>query len=120
MSLMSGALDGHEGHGSALLQGGNGRRLDPRGSNWFTWKVLVAAILIREWHVVDPTTALAPAPVSSASAPSASASGGDVDDKKGGMALSAEDSVYARRAYSVIMQLLSEAQLMLVAPPLVA
>ena len=67
--------------------------------------------------MVDPTTALAPAPVvkgqgsssDSASASSASASGGDVDDKKGGMAVSAEDSVYARRAYSVIMQLLSEA-----------
>jgi hypothetical protein len=101
-------------------------RLQESGVNWPAFKIRVPALLVREWHVVEPTNASAvtkttkskSSTAAAASSSNSAAAAADDGDQKA--PLTVEDQAHSHRAYSVMMTLLSDVHMHLVQPPLVA
>ena len=121
MSLNSGS-DGLGG-GLGLLSGSAQLRLSPDGNNWATWKMRIRGVLASVWDAVEP---LQNAGGAAAAADGSSGSGsGDAKAKakakaEADPAGAAELARHSSRAYGVFMQTLSDTQLHMVMPPMVA
>ena len=121
MSLNSGS-DG-VGGGLGLLSGSAQLRLNPDGSNWSTWKMRIRGVMAAWWDAVEPLLA-----AGGAAAAADGSSGGDSGDAKAKAkakveadpAAAAEYARHSSRAYGVFMQTLSDTQLHMAMPPMVA
>lgn len=124
MSLNSGS-DGLGG-GVGVLSGSAQLRLHADGSNWATWKMRIRGVLVPVWAVVEPTddgAAAGGAADGSGATGSASATKGKAkakDEAEAEPAAAAERARQSARAYGVFMQVLSDTQLHMVMPPMVA
>lgn len=121
MSLNSGS-DG-VGGGLGLLSGSAQLRLNPDGSNWSTWKMRIRGVMAAWWDAVEPLQDAGGA--AAAADGSSGGGGGDAKAKakakvEADPAAAAEYARHSSRAYGVFMQVLSDTQLHMVMPPMVA
>ena len=123
MSLNSGS-DGLGG-GLGLLSGSAQLRLNPDGSNWPTWKMRIRGVLAAWWSAVEPLQEAGGAAAAAAADGSSGSGSGDAKAKakakaEADPAAAAELARHSSRAYGVFMQVLSDTQLHMVMPPMVA